>query len=175
VRNGWQGQGITVIFSTTIRKGSLQAGRELRVERTTLEEQNGEEMQAEVKIGDSLLTNVEVLEILEERRRVRPLGAHNNVALQDREQVELGTIRYLKSSAAKAATSETMLSCLNAIKRLRLDLTEGEMIQLANHVPVCEVEVHAIVEDCADRLSSDQINSLLACFTVISGAGADAN
>ena len=122
-------------------------------------------------LDHGLLTNLEVLEILEERRRVRPLGAHNNVALQDREQVELGTIRYLKSSAAKATTSETMLSCLNAIKRLRLGLTEGEMVQLANHVPVCEVEVHAIVEDCADRLSSDQINSLLACFAVISGSG----
>lgn len=129
-------------------------------------------MSQEVRSLDhGLLTNLEVLEILEERRRVRPLGAHNNVALQDREQVELGTIRYLKSSAAKATTSETMLSCLNAIKRLRLGLTEGEMVQLANHVPVCEVEVHAIVEDCADRLSSDQINSLLACFAVISGSG----
>ena len=112
--------------------------------------------------NDGLLTNVEVLELLEERRASRTLAPHHNVALQDREHVELQTIRYIKSSMVKDTTSHSAIKGLNAIKKLKLDLTEGEMIQIANHVPICEVEIHAIVEECTDRLTSDQITELLS-------------
>jgi homoaconitase/3-isopropylmalate dehydratase large subunit len=112
--------------------------------------------------NEGLLTNVEVLELLEERRASRALAPHHNVALQDREHVELQTIRYIKSSMVKDTTSPSAIKGLNAIKKLKLDLTEGEMIQIANHVPTCEVEIHAIVEECSDRLTSDQVTELLS-------------
>ena len=111
--------------------------------------------------NDGLLTNREVLDSLEERRARREVAAHNNIALQDREQVELNALRYLKASTAKDATSETVVAGLNAIKKLKLELTEGEMVQLANHVPVSEVEIYAIVEECAERLDASQVELLL--------------
>lgn len=114
-----------------------------------------------ISFNDGLLTNREVLDLLEERRVTRQAGKHHNILFQDREQVELNTIRYLKTSAIKDTTIDSLLACLNAIKKLQFDLTEGEMVQIANHVPVEEVEIHTIVEECAERLDSNQIALLL--------------
>lgn len=116
----------------------------------------------EVKLpNDGLLTNREVLDLLEERRSTRAVAAHGNALLQDREHIEKSTVKYLNSSAVKDTTSETVIRCLNAIKRLELGLTEAEMIQIANHVPVNEVEIHLLIEECAERLQPNQITLIL--------------
>ena len=120
-----------------------------------------------LKVNSGLLTNAEVLELLEERRGTRQVAAHNNVALQDREHVELNTVRYVKSSAARDTTCDTVLAGLNAIRKLNLELTEGEMVQLANHVPLTEVEVYTIIEDCAERLDATKVNLLLETIRLL--------
>lgn len=112
----------------------------------------------EVKLpNDGLLTNREVLDLLEERRSTRAVAAHGNALLQDREHIEKTTMKYLNGSAIKNTTSETVIRSLNAIKRLGLGLTEAEMIQIANHVPMNEVEIYLLIEECAERLQANQI------------------
>lgn len=110
-----------------------------------------------LSLNEGLLTNVEVLELLEERRAERIVAPHNNVAQLDREHVELQTMRYLKASPIKDATGESVIVGLNALRKLDLVLTEGEMVQLANHLPSCEVEVYAIIEECSERLTTEQV------------------
>lgn len=61
-----------------------------------------------------------------------------------------------------------MKTYLNAVKKICgtgdsvSSLTEAELIQLANHVPTSVVEVHLIVEECAERLTDEQIESIVA-------------
>ena len=114
-----------------------------------------------LSLNEGLLTNVEVLELLEERRAERVVAPHNNVAQLDREHVELQTMRYLKASPIRDATGESVIAGLNALRKLDLVLTEGEMVQLANHLPVCEVEVYAIVEECSERFTTEQVTLVI--------------
>jgi len=116
-----------------------------------------------VSRNDGLLTNVEVLALLEERRKRRDKHRMLGPELQQRESIELSSIKYLRASAIKETPSEAVIKCLSAIKRLNHDLTEAEMIQIANHAPTLEVEVHMLIEECHERLNEEQIAALIEC------------
>lgn len=44
---------------------------------------------------------------------------------------------------------------------MELGFTEGELIQIANHIPTRQVELHLVVEDCCERLNEEQISEIL--------------
>lgn len=52
-------------------------------------------------------------------------------------------MKYVKSCATNN-TSELVRQCLSKLKKLELDLTEGELVQIANHVPLFPVEIHLV-------------------------------
>ena len=52
-------------------------------------------------------------------------------------------MKYVKSCATNN-TSELVRQCLSKLKKLDLDLTEGELVQIANHVPLFPVEIHLV-------------------------------
>mmetsp|Transcript_7716 Transcript_7716/g.7810 ORF Transcript_7716/g.7810 Transcript_7716/m.7810 type:complete len:130 (-) Transcript_7716:142-531(-) len=115
-----------------------------------------------ISSNDGLLTNIEVADLIELRRKQRKsVGQSPIVAeLQDRERIETRVAKYVVQSAP-GNTSELVSRCLSALKELQLDLTEAELIQVANHIPLFPVEIHLIVEECAERLSEELLTSVL--------------
>jgi hypothetical protein len=57
-------------------------------------------------------------------------------------------------------TAAQLRACLGKIKALHLDLTENEMIQIANLLPESDVEYYLIIEN--NRLSEEQMTELKA-------------
>jgi hypothetical protein len=51
--------------------------------------------------------------------------------------------KYVTQSAP-GNTSELVSRCLSALKELQLDLTEAELVQVANHIPLFPVEIHLV-------------------------------
>lgn len=106
-----------------------------------------------INANDGLLTNIEVLQILEQRKELdkyfiqHKLYPHKNNIVMDQ------TIDYINSTT----TIESMKNITNLKKYLRnikkicgtdvnsiSTLTEGELIQIANHIPTQPVEVHLV-------------------------------
>ena len=118
--------------------------------------------------NDGRITNAELLEILEERRESRPKRMSNSLALKGRDMMEERTIKYLRESTMGAATSEMVNACFERFKAREWDLTEADLLQIANHVPTCEPEIYMIIEQCEVRFNESEIKEILAvikeCF-----------
>lgn len=52
-------------------------------------------------------------------------------------------MKYIKQSVPDNS-AELVRKCLSGLKKINLDLTEGELIQIANHVPLFPVEIHLV-------------------------------
>lgn len=52
-------------------------------------------------------------------------------------------MKYVKQSVV-GNTAELVRLCLSRLKKLDLDLTEAELIQISNHVPLFPVEIHLV-------------------------------
>ena len=52
-------------------------------------------------------------------------------------------MKYIKQSVV-GNTTELVRVCLSRLKKLDLDLTEAELIQIANHIPLFPVEIHLV-------------------------------
>ena len=111
--------------------------------------------------NDGRITNVELLEILEERKEKRSKRPGGSMALKSRDMMEERTIKYLKESTMGAATSEMVNACFQRFKEQKWDLTEAELLQIANHVPKCEPEIYMIIEQCEARFSEDDVKEIL--------------
>jgi DNA-directed RNA polymerase subunit F len=111
--------------------------------------------------NDGRITNVELLEILEERKEKRSKRSGGSMALKSRDMMEERTIKYLKESTMGAATSEMVNACFQRFKEQKWDLTEAELLQIANHVPKCEPEIYMIIEQCEARFSEDDVKEIL--------------
>ena len=143
----------------------------------------------------ALLTNVEVRCILEQNRsgvgrargeridpraeyiqnqaHLRPLNAaKSECLLSPAAQV----VEYIDSSQCKQTTAESIARFIDAVKTF--GLTQAEMLQLVNHQPAQEVEIHTVgnstqcsvastahpralqmVEHCAERFPDEQVRA----------------
>ena len=63
-------------------------------------------------------------------------------------------MKYVKACATNN-TNELVRTCLSKLKKLDLDLTEGELVQIANHVPMFPVEIHLVSSDGHDLNLTD--------------------
>mmetsp|Transcript_25371 Transcript_25371/g.25599 ORF Transcript_25371/g.25599 Transcript_25371/m.25599 type:complete len:131 (-) Transcript_25371:83-475(-) len=111
--------------------------------------------------NDGLLTNIEVAELLEETKSIRKINYAISPELQNREAIETQTIKYIRQSVIKNSSSKHHIEFGKTLKEMQLDLTEGETLQLMNHCPSHPVEVHLIVEECAERLSDEAVASII--------------
>ena len=141
----------------------------------------------------ALLTNVEVRCILEQNRsgvgrargeridpraeyiqnqvHLRPLNAENSECLLS---PAAQVVEYIDSSQCKQTTAESIARFIDAVKTF--GLTQAEMLQLVNHQPAQEVEIHTVgnstqcsvastahpralqmVEHCAERFPDEQV------------------
>ncbi|KAL2630672.1 hypothetical protein R1flu_015358 [Riccia fluitans] len=100
-----------------------------------------------------LLSNLEVLELLRQRGAAKgPLGGSIT-------PVEYKVYEYLIETPAGTQTREAIQEFVKEAKTFKL--MEAERLQSVNLRPATAVEVHLIVEDCDERLSSEAVDALI--------------
>jgi DNA-directed RNA polymerase subunit F len=58
-----------------------------------------------------------------------------------------------------------MRKCLARIKRLNLNLSEAEMIQIANTLPESDIELYLVIENVNERLSEEDQSNIKAIIS----------
>jgi len=127
----------------------------------------------------ALLTNVEVRCILEQNRsgvgrargeridpraeyiqnqvHLRPLNAENSECLLS---PAAQVVEYIDSSQCKQTTAESIARFIDAVKTF--GLTQAEMLQLVNHQPAQEVEIHTVGNSTQCRRRLDCASACVA-------------
>lgn len=101
------------------------------------------------------ITNFEVMEKLTQHLAEDQSKQPNNV-----KSVTTSTLDYLKTTPIANQTREKIANYIKALEQY--DLTHTEAIQLLNFLPSSEVELHLLIEDCAGRLTEENIAALLS-------------
>ena len=135
-----------------------------------------------LKSGDShapsLLTNLEVMELLQERLAARQTsssdGSKKMPSFQSRDWIEDTVLEYLKSSPAGSSDVkleempklvETLRREPSAVGDTNIDmsdsiqgygLTTAESLQVLNHLPTSLVELHLLIEDLEKRIPEEE-------------------
>ena len=101
--------------------------------------------------NDGLLTNYEVMQLLEQNREDRKKSKQSNFRDQSTVTLEKQVLQYLKNTNDRTSKikSNQMKEYLRNLKSIcHVDeencLTEAELIQLSNHMPIQPVEVHLV-------------------------------
>uniref|UniRef100_A0A915PVD5 DNA-directed RNA polymerase III subunit RPC9 n=1 Tax=Setaria digitata TaxID=48799 RepID=A0A915PVD5_9BILA len=106
----------------------------------------------------AVMTNSEVFRLLQSRRK------QQNELPKDRRSKFLGTViyetsKYLQDSPAAAQRNVDIEKFIRAATRFKL--TAVEILQLINLRPITAVEIQLIVEECEERLTEEEIGSLI--------------
>ncbi|KAL3697039.1 hypothetical protein R1sor_011115 [Riccia sorocarpa] len=106
-----------------------------------------------IESNAGLLSNFEVLELLRQQGAAKgPLGGSVTPC-------EYKVYEYLVETPAGTQTKEVLQEFVKEVKSFKL--MEAERLQSVNLRPSTAVEVHLIVEDCDERLSSEAVDALI--------------
>ncbi|KAL1934358.1 hypothetical protein VTP01DRAFT_6540 [Rhizomucor pusillus] len=115
-----------------------------------------------IKAQSALLSNYEVLRLIEERQQVQ-----NETKAQDPDSVypeNLLTIQhelseYLKNTPCSTQTPEQVQQFLEAFSQF--ELTRAEKLQILNLRPRSTVDIYLIIEECEERFGEEDLDSML--------------
>lgn len=95
--------------------------------------------------NSGLLTNLEVLDLIKERRVERDMWKRpNTIELQPRIALEYKLQEYAKSCACSKLSTEQASDLIRKINAMQLKISEEELIQLVNLLPTTEVEMYLV-------------------------------
>lgn len=109
---------------------------------------------------DKLLTNIEVRDhLVEVSERYKHTGAENL------ETIAVEIQAYLRerptSNPEYSQTIEGMAEFLKALHEHQFDLEVAEKLQLVNSAPTSMPVLYALIEECEQRFSEDQLLKIL--------------
>ena len=88
----------------------------------------------------------------------------------NRNRIEADSIKFLSDSVINGTTVDMATECFDELVKLKLGLTPAELLQVSNHIPMSECEIHMIIEDAHERLIPEQFNAILAavkeCYNI---------
>lgn len=131
------------------------------------------------------VTNVEALEMLRERHALREGEREKKrykaapAASRRIREVDSTTKlaeAYLEKTPAGQQSVDQVASCMGFLRgrgdaRARdLKLTSAERLQILNLAPTGAVVIHAVVDDCEERLDQDAVDEIVALSTGMLGA-----
>ncbi|XP_031844283.1 CGRP receptor component [Nomia melanderi] len=105
------------------------------------------------------LSNYEVLDILQNIKANKKQKMKQNQLAT----ITYQTIRYLEETPCKKQSSEKIRDFLKAVESFKL--TKCEKLTLLNVCPKTPLEIQLIVEDSEERLSDEEVESLLQAVT----------
>lgn len=108
-----------------------------------------------LKECSSYLSNYEVLDILQNiKSNKKQKMTQNQLAT-----ITYQTIRYLEDTPCKRQSPEKIREFLKVLEPFKL--TKCEKLTLLNVCPKTQLEMQLIVEDCDERLTDEDVESLL--------------
>eukprot|EP00743_Colponemidia_sp_Colp-15_P012243 GILK01013869.1.p1 GENE.GILK01013869.1~~GILK01013869.1.p1 ORF type:complete len:153 (-),score=23.76 GILK01013869.1:101-559(-) len=123
----------------------------------------------------ALVTNYEVLQTIVRAQALRAKKALDKPSkapiLSDQRTAELNVfstkvIEYMQHSPASVETRGSIEKATAALDS-QFKLTRLERLQIINLRPDKPVEVHMIVEECPERMTSQQVDDLIQCVTSV--------
>lgn len=114
----------------------------------------------EVKISNAgFLTNIEVLELINERKQNRNTKQEHDK--QNITLIENEVTRYFQVHDKAKHLSKNIKEMLCNIKNLHLNLKENELLTIANLIPTKTVELHVCIDDIENRLKESDLTNIL--------------
>ncbi|KAG5457715.1 MAG: calcitonin gene-related peptide-receptor component protein crcp [Olpidium bornovanus] len=119
-----------------------------------------------VDARSAMLSNYEVYVVVKEHedKRKKTATPENPVSTEAKATVEFELLRYLSEGPCRDQTPEDVRALLRGLQGF--GLTKAEQLQILNHRPSQMVEIVAqIVEECEERLTTEQSEQLLELIT----------
>eukprot|EP00026_Physarum_polycephalum_P018237 Phypoly_transcript_19753.p1 GENE.Phypoly_transcript_19753~~Phypoly_transcript_19753.p1 ORF type:complete len:136 (+),score=28.82 Phypoly_transcript_19753:71-478(+) len=99
-----------------------------------------------------LVTNFEVYTQVHTRKGTTEMGEY---VMKFKEKVHT----YLSTTPAVLETTEGVTECFKYLDKF--ELTKAEKLQVVNLAPNTDVDVHAIIEDCPERIPAEGVEELI--------------
>lgn len=114
-------------------------------------------------LNEGSLCDFEVLTLMQERKEQR-LHKSAMIEYAERNWMDHKVLRFLTHSHSHSSTltADCIQDFTKELAQAGLPpLSTAEKLQFINHIPTELVDIHLIIEDCAERFSETQVDELI--------------